>query len=275
MNKSLFKTKQTIVIGIASAIALLASLPSYALTIEEVPNPRQTDSGWVTDSAAILSDRTESQLNLMISQLESHNGTEIAVVTVPETSPASSPKEFTTELFNYWGIGKVDKDNGVLFLVSTGDRRVEIETGYGIEAILPDAKVGNIIDTKITPQFKQGNYNDGTLAGTQALVNTLQNQTDGTHQRSTTSLRETNSTKTTESDNSFDQAPFFGLLLMLAVITGLPFNKRKHKRHRRSAGSKSSTSSGSCSSSSSNSGSSSGGGFGGGSSGGGGAGGSY
>lgn len=76
------------------------------------------------------------------------------MVTVPETVPANSPKAFTTQLFNYWGIGKADQDNGVLFLVSTGDRRVEIETGYGIESILPDAQVGNIIDTKITPQLK-------------------------------------------------------------------------------------------------------------------------
>jgi uncharacterized protein len=275
MNKRLFKTKQTIGTGIASAIALLTSLPCYALTIEEVPNPKQIDNAWVTDSADILNDHTESQLNLMISQLESHNGTEIAVVTVPETSPASSPKEFTTKLFNYWGIGKADKNNGVLFLVSTGDRRVEIETGYGIEANLPNAKVGNIIDTKITPQFKQGNYNDGTLAGTQALVNTLQNQKD-TNQTSATLTSKTNSTETSQSDNSLGPASLFGLILIFTVVTSLLFNNRKH--HRRSSRSKSSmnsviSSSGSCGSSNSNS--SSGSSFGGGESGGGGAGGSY
>ncbi|PSB10529.1 hypothetical protein C7B62_09225 [Pleurocapsa sp. CCALA 161] len=68
MNKRLFKNKQTIGTGIASSSALLASLPSYALTLEEVPNPKQInpkqiDDAWVTDSADILSNRTESQLN--------------------------------------------------------------------------------------------------------------------------------------------------------------------------------------------------------------------
>ncbi len=110
----------------------------------------------------------------MIEQLEAQNGTELAVVTVPLTAPAASPKEFTTELFNYWGIGKKEQDNGVLFLISVGDRRVEIETGYGIEGILPDAKVGRIIDTKIKPRFKQGDFDGGTLAGTQALVVALE-----------------------------------------------------------------------------------------------------
>ena len=61
----------------------------------------------------------------------------------------------------------------MLFLISVGDRRVEIETGYGVEAILPDAKVGNIINTEITPRYKQRDFDGGTLAGTKALVTVL------------------------------------------------------------------------------------------------------
>ncbi|HAA28276.1 MAG TPA: hypothetical protein DCE56_12080 [Cyanobacteria bacterium UBA8553] len=161
----------------ASSFAIafvLFPLASLAIEVKDVPNPRQIDGTWVTDQAGILSNETETQLNQMIAQLERKNGTEIAVVTVPETAPAASPREFTTKLFNYWGIGKKGKDNGVLFLISKGDRRVEIETGYGIEAILPDAKVGNIINTQITPQYKKGDFNSGTLAGTKALVVALE-----------------------------------------------------------------------------------------------------
>lgn len=152
----------------------LSSLPTQALTVKEVPNPRHISGNWVTDSAEILSPGTEAQLNQMINQLESKNGAEVAVVTVPETKSAASPKAFATELFNYWHIGKKGRDNGVLFLISKGDRRVEIETGYGVEAILPDAKVGNIIDTEILPRFKQNDFNGGTLAGTRSMIVTLE-----------------------------------------------------------------------------------------------------
>ena len=145
-----------------------------ALDVKDVPNPQQMNGTWVTDMAEILDEPTEAQLNSVISQLERQNGTEVAVVTVPETAPSASPKEFTTALFKYWGIGKKGQDNGVLLLISKGDRRVEVETGYGVEAILPDAKVGNIINTKITPRFKQGDFKGGTLAGTQALVVALE-----------------------------------------------------------------------------------------------------
>ncbi|WP_019506861.1 YgcG family protein [Pleurocapsa sp. PCC 7319] len=171
--KTLTTFKQTITLGLISSTVLVTPLTSQALTVEEVINPQKTNDGWVTDMADILSDRTETELNHLITNLEQGNGTEIAVVTVPETSPADSPKTFATELFNYWGIGKAESDNGILFLISTGDRRVEIETGYGIESILPDAKVGNIIDTKITPQYKQGNFDRGTLDGTNALISVL------------------------------------------------------------------------------------------------------
>ncbi|HEY9797657.1 MAG TPA: TPM domain-containing protein [Leptolyngbyaceae cyanobacterium] len=153
---------------------VLFPLVGLALDVKDVPNPQAINGTWVTDMAEILDEPTEAQLNSVISQLESKNGTEMAVVNVPETAPSASPKEFTTALFNYWGIGKEGKDNGVLLLISKGDRRVEVETGYGVEAILPDAKVGNIINTKITPRFKQGDFKGGTLAGTQALVVALE-----------------------------------------------------------------------------------------------------
>lgn len=94
-------------------------------------------------------------------------------LTVPETIPSASPKQFATTLFNHWGIGKQEKNNGVLFLISKNDRRVEIETGYGIQPILPDAKVSEIIKTQVTPRFKQADYNGGTLAGTGALIAAL------------------------------------------------------------------------------------------------------
>lgn len=156
--------------------AISFPIASLAVNVEAVPNPRKVNSGWVTDMANILNPSTESQINQLVSQLEAKKGTEIAVVTVPDTKPSATPKEFATTLFNRWGIGKKGKDNGVLLLISKGERRVEIETGYGVEAILPDAQVGNIIRQEITPHFKKADYDGGTLAGTKALVASLSNE---------------------------------------------------------------------------------------------------
>jgi len=284
-------------------LTVLSPLSAQALTVEEVPNPQQRNGTWVTDMADILSQDTERQLNQMISELEIENGTEIAVVTVPETSPAASPKDFTTELFNHWGIGKADEDNGVLFLISIGDRRVEIETGYGIEPILPDAQVGQIIETQITPPFKQGDFDGGTLAGTKALVIHLGDevQTSDAIQNLQTNKGTTNSTTAVSSSQLSSEETFSGgrlqsLLLFIGVPVGILVlfaanrnsnrsSKRRSKRRSSgsgvsvgsSSGGSSSSGSSSCgvSVSSSSGGGSSSGGFGGGSSGGGGDGGGF
>ncbi|MGC9502862.1 TPM domain-containing protein [Baaleninema sp.] len=158
------------------ALSGMFALASFAVEVSEVPNPRVVYGGWVTDMANLLSPETETQLNQLIFQLEAQNGTEIAVVTVPETAPSPSPKAFATALFNEWGVGKEEADNGVLFLISHSDRRVEIEVGYGLEATLPDTRVGGIIETAIVPQFKRGEFDGGTLAGTRELVAILQSE---------------------------------------------------------------------------------------------------
>ncbi|EDX75563.1 conserved domain protein [Coleofasciculus chthonoplastes PCC 7420] len=265
------KIKQAIW-AVPFCLTVLSPLSAHALTVEEVPNPQQRNGTWVTDMADILSQDTERQLNQMISELEIENGTEIAVVTVPETSPAASPKAFTTELFNHWGIGKADEDNGVLFLISIGDRRVEIETGYGIEPILPDAQVGQIIETKITPPFKQGDFDTGTLAGTKALVVQLGDDVNTTDtiqtNRKTTNSTTAVSSSQLSSEETFSRGTLQSLLLFIGVPVGIIVllaanrkSNRSSKRRSSSGGvSVGSSSCGSCSGGSSSGGGSSGGG---------------
>ncbi|MFO8039164.1 MAG: TPM domain-containing protein [Sodalinema sp.] len=160
--------------GLLMSVAMIGfPLVSQALTVQEVPNPQQEYGGWVTDMANVLSEATEQRLDQKISDLEAQNGTEIAVVTVRDTASEATPKDFATELFNHWDVGKADADNGVLWLHSVGDRRVEIETGYGVEGMLPDARVGRMIDQLVIPEFREDDFDAGTLAGVEALITVL------------------------------------------------------------------------------------------------------
>lgn len=151
-------------------IVLILPLPAFAIALDQVPNPRQSYGGWVSDTANLFSPSTETELNRLIDGLEQRTTAELAVVTVPNTQGYASPKAFTTQLFNYWGIGKADQNNGILFLISVGDRRVEIETGNGLGSQLPDARVAQIINTQITPRFREGDFEGGTLAGVRQLI---------------------------------------------------------------------------------------------------------
>jgi len=155
--------------GALSLIAIMHALLGWGQPIERVPNPRATDGGWVTDMAGVLSPEHKARLNRLIDQLERDTGAEIAVVILRRTQGAT-PKEYATQLFNRWGVGKREADNGVLMLVALGDRRVEIETGYGIEAILPDAVAGEILDTAVVPRFRAGDIAGGVIGGVEAIA---------------------------------------------------------------------------------------------------------
>jgi uncharacterized protein len=153
---------------------LLPIAPLHASPISDIPNPRRVNGTWVSDAANILSADTESRLNKRISQLAANNGSEIAVVTVPDTSPASTVKAYATELFNTWGIGKRGLDNGVLFLVAVKERRIEIETGRGISPYISDRQVKQIIEELITPEFKRQNYDRGLINGVEEIAGRLE-----------------------------------------------------------------------------------------------------
>ncbi len=144
-------------------------LLGWSQPLSQIPNPREKDGGWVVDIAGALNAEQKARLNRIIDALERETGAEVAVVILRRTQDAT-PKEYATELFNKWGVGKRGADNGVLMLVALGDRRVEIETGYGMEAMIPDAVAGEILDTAVIPRFKRGDIPGGVIAGVEAIA---------------------------------------------------------------------------------------------------------
>ena len=147
-----------LVAAAAIAVALAAALGAEPLT--SIPNPRTRDGSWVTDMAGALRPETIARLNSTIGDLERTNGAEMAVVVI-KSLDGLAVEEAAVKLFELWGIGKKHKDNGLLLLWSTGDRRVRVEVGYGLEGALPDGKVGAILDTYVIPKFKARKFRPG------------------------------------------------------------------------------------------------------------------
>jgi len=122
-----------------------------------------------------LRPETVGRLNVTIAEVERTSGVEMAVVVI-KSLDGLSVEEMAVKLFELWGIGKKDKDNGLLFLWSTGDRRVRVEVGYGLEGALPDGKVGAILDTYVIPKFKTGDFDQGVLGGVDTLLRVARNE---------------------------------------------------------------------------------------------------
>ena len=148
--------------------AVLAMLASAALGSEILPKPR----GAVNDFAQVIPAPYARNMEDLARQVLEKTGTAIVVATLP-TIGDQDPVEYANRLYGEWGIGKKGEDKGVLILLALRERRIRIETGYGVEGILPDGLVGAILDKDVLPYLKEGDYGralDNAVAALSAVV---------------------------------------------------------------------------------------------------------
>src|SRR6185436_6571244 len=167
--------QQLVILALFVAAALASSAVASAEPLGSIPNPRVRDGTWVTDVAGALRPDTIGRLNATLRELEQQTGAEMAVVVI-RSLDGLSIEDAAVKLFALWGIGKKGSDNGLLLLWSTGDRRVRVEVGYGLEGVLPDGKVGAILDSYVIPQFKSGDFDAGILAGVDVILKAVRNE---------------------------------------------------------------------------------------------------
>jgi uncharacterized protein len=153
--------------ALACALLLAVAPRLHAQAMEPGDLPRPTS--YLTDLTRTLSEvdkqRIESYLASVATQLE----VQFAVAMVP-TVGESTPEEFAVRLFENWGVGDRERDDGLLMLIALEDRAVRFETGYGLEGILPDGRLGGILRAEVLPRFRTGEVAGGILAGLQAAA---------------------------------------------------------------------------------------------------------
>ncbi len=130
-----------------------------------VPKPQ----GFVSDYAGVVDQGTRRELDGLITELKAKTGAEIAVVVVNSTAPLTA-FDYAMQIAESWKPGAAGKDNGVVFLVAVHDRELFILTGYGVEGVLPDGKVGEIRDRLAAPAFRHGDYAGGIRAATHEMA---------------------------------------------------------------------------------------------------------
>ena len=123
----------------------------------------------VTDYTNTLSEAEQQQLEHKLVAFDDSTSTQIAVVILKSVGDYDI-NDYAQRLGRAWGIGQKGKNNGVVLLVAIGDRKVSIQTGYGVEAVLPDIVTHEIIQNDISPNFKAGNYYAGLDAGTNEII---------------------------------------------------------------------------------------------------------
>lgn len=141
--------------AVAALLLLAFAMNPVTAPAEAVKDlPRPTD--YVSDFAGVLSPQTKLALNRLCGQVDRQAHAQIAVVTV-KTLDGETAQDYSVQLWDAWKIGQ--KDRGALVLLATQDRKRQITTGYGLESILPDARVG-AIGRQMVPYLQAGNYDD-------------------------------------------------------------------------------------------------------------------
>jgi uncharacterized protein len=123
----------------------------------------------VNDYTGTLTEVQKQQLENKLVAFDDSSSTQIAIAIVKSVGQYDI-NDYALGLGRKWGVGGAKKNNGVMIVVALGDRKIAMQTGYGLEGALPDIITKRIIDNEIKPYFKEGDYYSGLDAGTTAII---------------------------------------------------------------------------------------------------------
>ena len=157
-------------ITVLSALLALLLAAAAAAAQSGYPDHRELE---VNDFAGILSAQETERLRGLLRDLRQRTGIEATVVTIESIGDYGtgdrSIESFATGLFNAWGVGDAERDDGVMVLVAVGDRKVRIEVGSGYGSS-EDRAMKAVIDSAMLPHFRNGDYGRGIVQGTETVV---------------------------------------------------------------------------------------------------------
>ena len=150
------------------------------LLAQEVMPP--APAAYFNDYAHVVSAGTANRLNQTLADFERQSSDQILVAVFPKLQSDSDVADYCVRVFRAWGVGQKSKNNGAVLFVFVQDHKLFLQTGYGLEGVLPDALCKRIIDEQITPRFKAGDYEGGLSAGVTAILAATKGEYQGTGQ---------------------------------------------------------------------------------------------
>lgn len=144
---------------------------------EEVVIPERT--AYVVDAAGVVEDDVETGLDRALARVEEEHGVQIFVLTVRATEPLPI-KRYALRVWESWGLDKEDpKRKTLIFLVAVEDGQVMLSTSRGLQEVLPDETLGEILRKTILPAFERKAFAEGIVAGVQAMIQALAEEEEG------------------------------------------------------------------------------------------------
>ncbi|MDO7852028.1 TPM domain-containing protein [Hymenobacter convexus] len=140
-----------------------ATVPPAALP------PRPEPARFVNDLAGVLSGPQRLALEQKLQAYNDSTTTQIAVVLMKTVAPYEVA-EYAQQLGEKWGVGQKGRNNGIVILAAIEEHRVTIQTGYGMEARVPDYVTAQIIAQQFQPDFRLKRYYEGLDHGIDVII---------------------------------------------------------------------------------------------------------
>jgi len=139
--------------------------PARAADLPELTAP-------VNDFAGVIDAKSAAGIDRLSRALKDASGDVVVVATVPDIEGYGNIQEYATKLFENHGkgVGDKGKNNGLLIVIAIKERKIRVETGYGLEEFITDRFAGETIRQVMAPEFRTGGYGQGLLAGTARIV---------------------------------------------------------------------------------------------------------
>jgi len=151
------------VVSLAAAVLLASAAGARA------QSPPPAPAHYFNDYAGVVTPDVAARLDQKLKAFDDQTSSQIVVAVFPEL-PSPSLEDFTVRAAQAWRVGRSKLSNGAVLFVFVKDRKMRIETGYGLEGALPDATAHRIIDERITPAFRNNDYAGGLEAGIDAMM---------------------------------------------------------------------------------------------------------
>jgi uncharacterized protein len=136
------------------------------LGAETLPPP---PAAYFNDYASLVSASDAQRLDAKLRRFAEETSTQV-VVAVFKSLPSASLEDFTIRVAQSWRVGRKDWDNGAILFVFVDDRKMRIETGYGLEGALPDQLAARILDQEVRPRFRADDWAGGLEAGIDGIL---------------------------------------------------------------------------------------------------------
>ena len=176
----------------------------------------------VNDFGKVIDPESATKMDELIRSLQRASGDVVVVATIDTFMPYGDIREYAVKMFENGGrgIGQKGKDNGLLILLAVKDRQVWVEVGYDLEEFITDGYAGELSRKVMVPEFRNGSYGAGLLAGTSRIASRIA-------ERRNVTLEGAPASDNNSEDEGFGGTGFLVLIAILFLLNMIGRTRRR------------------------------------------------